>query len=595
MNCVEAINFWFSLNEKKINTDCILSGSKAGFKISRGTENINVSLCEIGEHQFLLIDDSILIYSAHPMMFGFYKKKNDNEILSRYFWCSRSEGCWRSGTGFRAYKDEQTQQLNYDFFGAFIKGQEHKFHGGYTFETQLNNVLEKKLSDLYKAREMAKTVGTINFNKDITSKAIKEFLIRPEDTDNIPATNILSKYMSEVQIVPALDDKIHDAKLSKSLEKAIGATTLQKTAQQGKNYLSDFKKANSTLWQLLVTCLEQSPMNKVPYVYHSDLLKQNVKVESYLLPRQTGVVLKNVVVEIAYTENAVDMEFKNKARTMTYKINSPICWVKSVYMHGELSNFGNYKEYPWDLSFLPQKPMDYDKQISLYLKQRENNKPDKAYTSLALFNEKYSPLIHEFKRRKGFSPVKTTVAYAEIDGYLRGLNNPDFVLDLATNIMESCKDYLDFNRANSSVAHGSTGRQRVLAYVDEIYNSKTYAEINKITYNLFVKNTVNGKCYTSSYLLFSTGKIATRASSYIVYFCDALYKTMVSDLHGYFDENAKISKIDKFKLDIKDKKIKGIEHALTRAAIYMKTNNVPSHCTDSATLEGIIQSMAANV
>jgi hypothetical protein len=592
MKCADAINFWFSLNEKTMPGDCQLTGNElAGYTLTAGMTSVTISRCIIGTAEFLIIVDSIMSNGGHPFAFTFYKK--GNQLLSRYFWCSRSEGCWRAGTGFRPAKDKDGNKL-YDFFGGFIKGQEHVFGGGYTFETQIHPVLEKKLSDLYKARERAKDVKTINFNKDIGSKAIKEFLIRPEDTDNIPAKNILSKYMNEVQIVPALDDKIHDKKLSKSLEEAIGATTLQKTAQQGKNYLSDFKKANSPLWQLLVTCLEQSPINKVPYVYYSDLLKQNVKVESYLLPRQAGLVLKNVVVEIAYTENAVDMEFKNKARTMTYKINSPICWVKSVYIQGELSNFGNYKEYPWDLSFLPQKPMDYDKQISPYLKQRESNKPDAAYTSLALFNEKYSPLIQEFKRRKGFPPIKTTVAYAEIDGYLRGLNNPEFVMDLSLNIMESCKDYLDFNRANPSVAHGSTGRKRVLAFFDKIYNCKTYAEINKITYDLFVENTVDGKCYTSSYLLFSTGKIATRASSYIVYFCDALYKTMVSDLTGFFDEDAKISKIGKFKLDIKDKKVKGMEHALTRAAIYMKTNNVPSHCTDSATLEGIIKAMAAN-
>lgn len=592
MKCADAVNFWFSLNEKNIPGDCRLTGDDvSGYTLTAGKTSVTVSKCIIGTAEFLIIVDSIMSNGGHPFAFAFYKK--GNQLLSRYFWCSRSEGCWRAGTGFRPAKDKDGNKL-YDFFGGFIKGQEHVFGGGYTFETQIHPVLEKKLSDLYNARETTTAIEKIDFNKDITSKAIKEFLIRPEDTDNIPSKNILNKYMAEVQIVPALDDKVHDKEFSKSLEKASGATTMQKMAQQEKNYLSDFKKANSPLWQLLVTCLEQSPLNKVPYGYHSDLLKQNVKVESYLLPKQAGMVLKNVVVEIAYTENAVDMEFRNKAKTMTYKINSPLCWVKSVYIPGDLSSFGNYKMYPWDLSFVPQKPMDYDFQISAYLRSRESTKPGDNYTSLTLFNEKYSPIIQEFKRRKGFPPIKTTVAYVEIDRYLRGLDNPEFVMDLAVNIMESCKDYLDFNRANPSVAHGSTGRKRVLAFFDKIYNCKTYAEINKITYDLFVKNTVDGKCYTSSYLLFSTGKIATRASSYIVYFCDALYKTMVSDITGFFDEDAKLSKIGKFKLDIKDKKVKGMEHALTRAAIYMKTNNVPSHCTNSATLEGIIKAMAAN-
>jgi hypothetical protein len=605
MELKQAIKFWFSLHGKSAGVDFMLArnGNTGFYAITTGKEDyVDVTICEIGNHQFLLIEDLMVISHDHPITFAFYKKKDGKVLLARYFWCSRSEGCWRSGTGFRPAQDREGNKY-YDFFGGFIKGQEHIFGGGYTFETQIHPVLEEKLSERYRDRLKKETLATIDLNKDITDKAIKDCLIRPQDTVNLPSTNILKQYMDEVKIVAVLDEKIRDKTFTQSLEKSHGATTIQELAQPKNPTLKEFKKSTSELWQALIGCLELSPINKKPYSYYSELLekmylkkqpeeyKKNVNVESYLLQKQTGKVLENVVIEMAYTSNSYDMAFKNKALTMTYRVNSPICWVKSVYLPEDISSFGNYGKYPWDLCFLPQKPMDYDKQISDYLKKRESTKPDEDYTSLALCNEKYSPLVRAFKIIKGFNMIKTTAAYATIEEYLRGLNNAEFLVYLKTKLVQSCVNYLDYNRENPSVVHGSKGRNRVTSFIDVIFDAQSYADLSKATYELFVKNTVKGTCYTS---WAGTGKIATRASSYIVFFCDALYETMVIDIN----ENARdagVKKVEQFQLSIKDKKLKGKEHALTRAAIFMKGKRISGHVADSDTLKEIIAAMAANV
>lgn len=605
MELKQAIKFWFSLNGKSAGEDFMLArnGDTGFYAITTGKEDyVDVTICEIGNHQFLLIEDLMVISHDHPVTFAFHKKKDAQKLLARYFWCSRSEGCWRSGTGFRPAQDRDGNKY-YDLFGGFVKGQEHIFGGGYTFETQIHPILEEKLSERYRDRLKKKTLAKIDLNKDIPDKAIKEYLIRPQDTANMPSTNILKQYMDEVKIVPVLDEKIRDKTFTKSLEKSRGATTIQELAQSKNPTLKEFKKSTSELWQTMIGCLEISPINKKPYSYYSELLekmylkkqpeeyRKNVNVESYLLQKQTDKVLENVVIEMAYTLNAYDLVFKNKALTMTYRVNSPICWVKSVYLPEDISSFGNYGKYPWDLCFLPQKPMDYDKQISDYLKKRESTKPDDDYTSLALCNEKYSPLVRAFKMIKGYNMIKTTAAYATIEEYLRGLNNPEFLVYLKTKLVQSCVNYLDYNRENPSVVHGSKGRNRVTSFIDVIFDATSYADLNKATYELFVKNTVKGTCYTS---WVGTGKIATRASSYIVFFCDALYETMVVDIN----ENARdasVKKLEQFQLSIKDKKLKGKEHAMTRAAIFMKSKGISGHVADSDTLKEIIGAMAANV
>jgi len=605
MDFQKAIKFWFSLNGKSEGDDFMLArnGSTGFYAITTGKEDyVDVTICEIGNHQFLLIEDLMVNYHEHPITFAFYKKKDGQKLLARYFWCSRSEGCWRSGTGFRPAQDREGHKY-YDLFGGFIKGQEHVFGGGYTFETQIHPVLEEKLSERYRDRVELKTLETIDLNRDIKDQPIKQYLIRPQDTSNMPTTNILKQYMDEVKIVAVLDEKIRDKTFSESLEKSSGAVAIQEQAHPKNPTLKEFKKSTSELWQTLIGCLEVSPINKKPYSYYSELLekmylkkkpedyRKNVNVESYLLQKQTGKVVENVVVEMAYTVNSYDMQFRNKSLTMTYQVNSPICWVKSVYLPGEVSSFGNYGKYPWDLSFLPQKPMDYDKQISVYLKKRESTKPDDDYTSLALCNEKYSPLVRAFKILKGFNMIKTTAAYATIEEYLRGLNNPEFLVYLKTKLVQSCVNYLDYNRENPSVVHGSKGRNRVTSFIDVIFDAPSYADLNKATYELFVNNTVKGYCYTS---WVGTGKIATRASSYIVFFCDALYETMVIDIN----ENAKdanVKKLDQFHLSIKDKKLKGKEHAMTRAAIYMKRRGIHGHIADADTLKEIIVAMSANI
>jgi len=71
----------------------------------------------------------------HPHIFAF-SMDDSGSIKCRYFWSSRSEGCWRAGTG---YDDNQE--------GRFKKGMQEA--SGYIFETQTAPSLNALLDDIH--------------------------------------------------------------------------------------------------------------------------------------------------------------------------------------------------------------------------------------------------------------------------------------------------------------------------------------------------------------------------------------------------------------------------------------------------------------
>lgn len=596
---------WFSFNDSSIES---VTQDTLTTKLPRRT-TLTIEKVDIGMNEFLILPESAVILSHHPHLFGFFKE--GIKLLSRYFWMSRSEGCWRAGTGFRPETDPGKGAP----FGAFTKGQEHLVPGGYTFESQLHFLLQQKLDSLFQARpkESVAEIGKPEFvalvdeltSFDMTKGGpkykkdkIKRFLIKPPETDSkpapVPEECIVRIYEKEVTYVEALDPALHDAKIIGTGKRdkdgvldAKGVTSLQMKAayvQHGdkdKSGLKAFKDAESPLWRTIGTCLD-CPTG-VKYKYFSQLLESDVNVEVFRL-QKAGKIKEAVDIEIAYTTRSFHMKFMNKAQSATYEINSPVCWVKSVYIDGGISNFGNYKKYPWDLCFLPQKPMDYyqqpHQQVSDYLIARQSQQSrDHSYTFLALFDEKYCPLIQKFKMNRHFPLFKSSYITRTIEKLLQDWSHADMVEGLRLSIMASCREYVWFNQNNPSWTHGQTGQLRAEAFKKAVSQCNSFKELNKVTYTLFAENKVGNTCYTTWY---GGGKIGTRSSSYLVFFCDALLILLNSVDPNYW-------------IPVTDKRLKGEEHCITRAVFYLKNNGIPVHPTDSATLEGVLEAMKSKV
>lgn len=92
-------------------------------------------------------------------------------------------------------------------------------------------------------------------------------------------------------------------------------------------------------------------------------------------------------------------------------------WLKTVFM-GNVSSFGNYTSYPLELSFLPQKALEYTGQIieerheyarSVKYRGEERYGEENQYALLTAHNEKYNFLIREYKRLNDINCIYKTL------------------------------------------------------------------------------------------------------------------------------------------------------------------------------------------
>jgi hypothetical protein len=99
-------------------------------------------------------------------------------------------------------------------------------------------------------------------------------------------------------------------------------------------------KKRENIWDVILKCL-LNPQKNNNYKYRSNLLDSDVIVEVFKIPKGSSVST-DVLVEIACTQKSFSMNFKSKDNKSVTTINTPICWVKSVYIPNTYSSFGNY-------------------------------------------------------------------------------------------------------------------------------------------------------------------------------------------------------------------------------------------------------------
>lgn len=275
-------------------------------------------------------------------------------------------------------------------------------------------------------------------------------------------------------------------------------------------------KRSTDLWGWINTCLT-SQKSVGERRRHPELDTEHI-ITTYVLPVPDGGNM-NIHVEIAETAGPMTLSYLIGG-IVESEISTPVCWVRSVYLpNSEVTTFGTYKSCPIDLAFLVQKPCDYLEQTSedhsallgmaanIAVKDGRkvpvSFKPSQTplarhnivrkggkdtYISLALFNETTSPLIKEYKRRKGYALFqykyktmekvqKTFIADAEFirQAMIKGVN-----------------EYLSLHDFRSD-GHGAEGRARATVFL-RLIEEQNYplVRLSVDFHELFVNNRVNG-------------------------------------------------------------------------------------------------------
>lgn len=139
-----------------------------------------------------------------------------------------------------------------------------------------------------------------------------------------------------------------------------------------------------------------------------------------------------------------------------------------------------------------------------------------TYKHVALFDEKYSPLIRAFKEARGFPTFKQRYLPPSKGVPKSSINREELFKIIKPYIVESCIIYLTYDKFKA-LGHGETGRKRVEAFMDAVEKTQLSASLSQAVYDLFARNVVGGKSFTHSHLfgLFTTGTISTRGHSFI--------------------------------------------------------------------------------
>lgn len=458
----------------------------------------------INNRDFLLLE-KFIDKNGYPIILGYFVDPK-GILHCRHFYRSNSESVWRVGTGFRSN-------------GAWVKGAEghaEDMPGGYIFEGQLHH----ELDEIFESQ--APTIGGPELDLFTTASEfpeIKKYMIRPSSLPN-QVSEIIEEYAKQRLRVKSLPPEVWDHDILKENQVRFQTAVKEKTRGiASKDIPAQIKKLNP-LWNHINSCL----LNFVgSYAFKHTMMNEACTSEIYRLGAST-------IIEIAYSENKQRV-FKTNSG-ITCEIASPVCWVKSAHVGSEVSSFGNYMSYPEDLCFLVQKPMDYILQCSGEVQKRMGltrhpvgnpNVIEQRYLMLALYDEKYSPLIQEFKSKKHFSLFKwrsekhlKTVITPVLDQY-----KIDHFDVFKTAVLTSCNTYLGYHRnpsnqiVRSASGHGDKGIEKVDRFRATIDTCVSYEQINRSIYAFFAENRIGGEKYFFS-------SIRTHENSYFSVFCRAM-------------------------------------------------------------------------
>lgn len=468
---------------------------------------------------------------SYRIIYGYCQ--NGDTLQARMWYFSRSEAAWRSFTGFRKG-------------GAWMKGGEGMpghIGSGYIFENIVCKELEPVLETFWEADTPISSETQFPWRRRNSENShLLDFYYdrygRDEHHRRLgPPGDITRAYAGERVYIevetPAIDEDI-----KKAMKK--GSTTLQRgytstyDKGRGKNVRQGIGhriKHTNNIWDgWILDCLESNPFEKE--TRHHPVLDLDYKIRRY----HVGGIGTNedFTIEIACTDSPVDHDYGSAYGFKSIETN--ICWIRTVYLENtDITSFGTHKTCPINLAILPQKPFDYISQTSDFyankvgVKYRTGSKKSIAvknskgtyankYILLSLFNEALSPLIKEFKRKKGmpFFEGKYNVIQKM---YEDGTEGAGFIKRL---LNAGIDEYLDIHDTklikgkSKKGHHGSKGVTRAKELKKEINRKTTTRDMSGVLYDCFKRNRVGS---------FSGGtfsRIRTKPSSLFTCVCRSL-------------------------------------------------------------------------
>ncbi|WP_158997407.1 hypothetical protein [Pigmentibacter ruber] len=501
---------WFSYHDKDYS-DCI---------------NINISdiknlkECEFGKNKqkFIIAFKFINPQDKYKCAFGF--NINQGKLKCRHFYKSHSESSWRVGTGWRTGQRKGKE-------GDWVKGAEgpnfalEHMEGGYIGEGLLQFAFEKYLEDF---EETFIPPYKSNIYDILKNAGIAEDYLYSDNP------SIQAEYIKARNIIP---DSLYLLNKNNKYKEDLYKKS-QVFFQKDVVFANEIKD-DDVLWGVINQCLNNGPIKR--YKFYHEILKENCITEIY--------GLKNIYIEIARTEKTKNLNFCSKSGLATHSVNSPICWVKNVYIWenaqlvtseeewGNVSTFGNYSDYADDLWFLVQKPMDYifqcvPKNVQYILNSAENDcinlkkigyykssnifannfYNNFKYVSLAFYNEKYSKLIQEYKKKNNFQLFKSKSNKFNLTKLIKTLTEPDNLQKIVLLLIHGCQTYKFLHKNEDS-----TGTRRCKDFIkilQENFNVITYDKLGNIMHDLFSENRIGNTCYTENKWF---GRILTNENS----------------------------------------------------------------------------------
>lgn len=466
------------------------------------------------------------------------------ELRCRLYYKSQSESAWRASTGLRAIGgwDKGGSDLPSEGFqpGSYI--------GEGLLHYELEEFLEKEYSKNRRQINVA-FITTINNLGIFRSKGVLN-----KNESYLPEAHLFLVSSPNRSHVGRIQREYLDADYGRRIYSNV-LTSI--TKEQSKPYhklsqvafqesvsnkkgelsLANILKKDS-IWSKITPCLN----SKIgEYEFQHDAMGRDCISYIYELSSDKY----HVFIEIAQTKEAMSIQHKSLDLTEVHNVVTPVCWVKNVYLSRDVSTFGNYSAYADDLWFLVQKPIDYVEQASLEKKLENVNisgitsrqgvysgKVKKAdgtvgykvdgnknalfsgtkYILLAFYNEKYSPLIADFKSRIGMSSFKRiTKNKIRLDRFIveeifNKYNLPSVGFDhdahrkVALSVVNGCAEYLGRYEQGKQGKHGGTdGKVRANALLDCTFEAidKDFSGIEnniaKLSFDLFRTGMCNNK------------------------------------------------------------------------------------------------------
>ena len=482
---------WFTNHDTAIN-----SSISPGQKVIAGNKTFYLKRC-------LREDVPVLPYK---MILGYVS--TNNRLKCRLWFYSGSEANWRAFTGWRedgAWKKGAEGTSNKEEYSNTQMGYIYEC---YTTSEMSDHLLKywdtnsglilpdyRKIIPFIRREINGKTILVKNdIAGDQTLMRVWRYTAINEQSEIEKAYSSERKY-SPITFPQALNGDI------KKIVKSKNAVDIQREFKKsyftgemsgsGKR-LSD----NDELQSWLARCLDRPVDSKPPRPH--DALNLDFVVERYRIFDGNN---REIILEIACTTNNYAHILEIQAGT-SRTVNTPVVWVKDAYYEiEETSSFGTRRNIPINLSFLVQKPCDYTQQVSGdYAIEGNGNNFIQAgfargeslisskYVILSYINEVTSPIVKEYKRRKGFVTFDPPPGNVNrVDLSLINIYILKQLVFYGISQYKSLRDRKSFDWG----FHGDKGMQRADALYHAIKDSNDFPDFCRVLVNCFIHNRIN--------------------------------------------------------------------------------------------------------